>query len=136
MNHPNKCLFVAILILLSSLCACSYSYEAMVDELNGNFSPTPKRPSIKDPYYDYSRMISREYYYIEGGYDLFLIGPEDAMNYEWELNGKIISKSKNLFYNFEEEGIPPNTENILKLTITTPRGAVCSDTAKILFLSR
>ena len=39
------------------LCGCKLSYESMVDELNSNFSPAYKEPSIMDPGYDYSSMI-------------------------------------------------------------------------------
>lgn len=125
-----------LFILVLMLCGCKLSYESMVDELNSNFSPAYKEPSIMDPGYDYSRMINREFYIVNEGSVLFLIGPQGAQAYKWEINGVQVSTDKDLFFNCVEGGMNQNTEYILKLEITLPGsgGAKFSDMAKIIYI--
>lgn len=125
-----------LFILVLMLCGCKLSYESMVDELNSNFTPPVKEPSITDPNYDYSRMINRDFYIVSEGSVLFLIGPQGAREYKWEINGVEVSKDKDLFFNCEEGGMNQNTEYTLRLEITLPGSgeAKFSDKAKIIYI--
>lgn len=122
-----------LLVLILSLSACKFSYEEIIEEINSNFSIPVYEPSLLDTNYDYSTMISKELYYIEAGKDLYLIGPGGAEEYEWTIDGNIVSKERILFYKCEEEGLEKNVAHTLKLTVKIPGRLIPRDDIAILY---
>lgn len=132
------------------LCGCKLSYESMVDELNSNFSPAYKEPSIMEPDYDYSSMIPSGIYEIKKGNVLMIEAPKDGDKYYWlvqnsknnevfkitetisEAGTNIPMKEEGLFFYRITEGVfLSNEKNILKLIVMDKRGVAHKDEAYV-----
>ncbi|MDY3130768.1 MAG: hypothetical protein SOW31_03470 [Treponema sp.] len=139
-----------LFILVLMLCGCKLSYESMVDELNSNFSPAYKEPSIMDPDYDYSSMIPSGIYEIKKGNVLMIEAPKDGDKYYWlvensknnevfeitetinEVGTNIPMKEEGLFFYRITEGVfLSNEKNILKLIVMDKRGVAHKDEAYV-----
>ena len=139
-----------LFILVLMLCGCKLSYESMVDELNSNFSPAYREPSIMDPGYDYSSMIPSGIYEIKKGNVLMIEAPKDGDKYYWlvensknnevfeitetinEAGTNIPMKEEGLFFYRITEGVfLSNEKNILKLIVMDKRGVAHKDEAYV-----
>lgn len=142
-------LAATVLSLLSLFCACSNSYDKMVEEYNKKYfaiEPTaPNNPDISDNTFLPDNMLEKRYTFIKG-YESRLAAPSGGASYDWtvklpDVNDPEVIVEKSVcseqIYNFFPERVfKTDTEATLVLTVTDSTGAEYIDTALIIVISR
>ena len=138
-------LIVSAVLLLSLFCACSNSYDSLIDDYNKKyFHEVPsgtKEYTINSEAFEQTEMLE-EAYEFSNGMSFSLVAPEGGASYKWtalvedtQEKGKInkieIGSEKTLLYSIP--GVfRADVVNKLVLTVTDAAGTEYKDTALIL----